>query len=284
MIFTLIFLLIALAGFGYSAYLDLRYTEFPDWLPYSIIIAAIIARVAYYISVSGFTVSAVYSMAPMFITGILFLGFGLLFYYTNQWGDGDAWLLGGMGFLFPDSAQIFVFTGPLPFQLVLIFNFFIVSLVYMIVYSAYLGITKKDVNKEFRKLIGEKKKRTLNLIAGIFALASVLAAIMIFYRGINPGLSLFIFPFFLSAMVVFFQYGKAIESKAFRKKVDVKELQEGDVVMDGKWVGLTKDDIEKYKKRGGKVWIKEGVRFAPVFLITILATLFMGNLMLFFIF
>ena len=93
-----------------------------------------------------------------------------------------------------------------------------------------------------------------------------------------------VFPFFLSAMLVFFFYAKAIEGRAFRRKVDVSELCEGDVVMDGKWIGITKNDIKRLQKGGGKVWIKEGVRFAPVFVITVIATLILGNMMMYFIF
>ncbi|MBN2101252.1 MAG: hypothetical protein JW716_00075 [Candidatus Aenigmarchaeota archaeon] len=284
MIFIAIFLAIAVIGFGYSAYLDLRYTEFPDWLPYSIIIASVIARVTYYISFMGFTETALYAMIPMAATGLAFLGFGLLLYYAGQWGDGDAWLLGGMGFLFPDSGGLLVETGGISFPLVIIFNFFIVSLVYMIFYSLILGMRKREINKEFVNILRKNKLKIELMIASFFLLFAALSSYMYFFRGMQPSLSMIMFPFFISFMIIFFHYGKAVEKEAFKKQIDVKDLREGDVIMDGKWVGVTEEDIGKLQKKGGKIWIKEGVRFAPVFIITILVTLFLGNVIMYIMF
>ena len=284
MIFIAIFLAIAVIGFGYSAYLDLRYTEFPDWLPYSIIIVSVISRIAYHVSLTGLTIATAYSIIPMAVTGLVFLGFGLLLYYMGQWGDGDAWLLGGMGFLFPDSGGLLVETGGIAFPFVIIFNFFIVSLVYMIGYSLILGMRKKEINKEFVRTLKKNRIRIELMIAAFFALFMGLSSYMYFFRGIPPALSTFLFPFFISFMIIFFYYGKAVEKKAFKKQIDVKDLREGDVIMDGKWVGVTSTDIKKLQKKGGKIWIKEGVRFAPVFIITILVTLLLGNVIMFVMF
>ncbi len=284
MIFIAIFLAIAVIGFGYSAYLDLKYTEFPDWLPYSIIIFSVISRVAYYVSISGLTVTALYSMIPMAVTGLAFMGFGLILYYAGQWGDGDAWLLGGMGFLFPDSGGLLVETGGIAFPLVIIFNFFIVSLVYMIFYSLILGMRKKEINKEFVNILRKNKLKIELMIVSFFLLFAALSSYMYFLRGIHPTLSMLVFPFFISFMIIFFHYGKAVEKEAFKKQIDVKDLREGDVIMDGKWVGVTEEDIGKLQKKGGKIWIKEGVRFAPVFIITILVTLFLGNVIMYIMF
>ena len=43
--------------------------------------------------------------------------------------------------------------------------------------------------------------------------------------------------------------------------------------------GLTKEEVRKIRKIKKTVWIREGVRFGPVFPISILVTLFIGNLM-----
>ncbi|NOX71297.1 MAG: hypothetical protein GXO64_01175 [Candidatus Micrarchaeota archaeon] len=284
MIFETIFLSIAIIGFGYSAYLDLRYTEFPDWLPYSIIVAAVISRTAYYLSVFGLTQTALYSIGVMLGVGLVFLGFGLLLYHLKQWGDGDAWLLGGLGFLFPESSPFAIYAGNIAFPLIIVFNFFIISLIYMIAYSAVLGVRNKDINKEFMKIMKEKRTYILSMIVALFAFFTASNFFLIHYSGIRPSVPMLILPFFLSAMIIFFNYAKAIEKKAFRKRIDVKELKEGDVVMDGKWVGVTAEDIKKLQKKGGKIWIKEGVRFAPVFILAVIATLLLGNIMTFLVF
>ena len=63
----------------------------------------------------------------------------------------------------------------------------------------------------------------------------------------------------------------------FRRRVDVKDLREGDVPVGEKWRVLGKKEIKALKARGGKIWIKEGVRFAPVFFLTLVLMLAFGN-------
>ena len=78
-------------------------------------------------------------------------------------------------------------------------------------------------------------------------------------------------------MLLFLQYARAVESDLFRRKIKAKDLRAGDVLITGKWRGITQEEIEKLRKKGGEVWIKEGVRFAPVFVITVLVTVFVGS-------
>ncbi len=93
-----------------------------------------------------------------------------------------------------------------------------------------------------------------------------------------PLLQTFLFPAALLAIIIFVHYGRFIEGTAFRKRIDVKDLKVGDVPMGGKWRVLTEKEVRTLKRRGGKIWIKEGVRFAPVFVINVIATLFFGSI------
>ena len=58
------------------------------------------------------------------------------------------------------------------------------------------------------------------------------------------------------------------------------ELKEGDVPDGSKlWEGLTKEQVKEIKKSGKKyVVIKDGVRFAPVFTLALLAAILLGDI------
>ena len=60
MILELILLAIGVAGFGLAGYWDLKTTEFPDWLPYSLIIASLAVKGGW-----GFFVSDLILIIPI---------------------------------------------------------------------------------------------------------------------------------------------------------------------------------------------------------------------------
>ena len=69
----------------------------------------------------------------------------------------------------------------------------------------------------------------------------------------------------------------------FKRKIDASRVRIGDVPIGYRWKGLTEKEVQKIKKKGNKITIKEGVRFAPVFVITIILTILFGNLLFIFI-
>ncbi len=266
---------IGILGFGAAAYFDLRYTEFADWLPYGMIISALAIR----------GIFAAYTGNLLIITnsvlfGLLFLALGMGLYFTKQWGDGDAWLLGAMGFLFPDKeSMLFLggFSSNIPFYLALIFNLFLISLFYILAYTIVLGAKNKKVGKEFSSSLRKNRKS----IYGVTGLFFAVLIVFTFYFGLT---SAFLFHFYsavgiLYALFFFVQYTKVIESKVFVKKISTKDLREGDVLVQDKWRGLTKKELAKLKKTKRFVYIKEGIRFAPVFILAVLATALYGGLL-----
>jgi Flp pilus assembly protein protease CpaA len=270
-----ILLAIGIIGFGIGGYLDLKYTEFPDWLPYSMILLALIFRGAFALFLND-----VWIFLSSLIVGIFFLGFGLLLYFAKQWGDGDAWLLSALGFLFPYSDLI---KTTLPFPLTMLFNFFIISLLYLIAYSIILGFLNRFVWKKFFERLKKNQKIIAVLIIIFFSFSWVLAAYLYYLHLYSGFIQLVLFPFFLTFILLFSYYGRCIEENVFRKQVDVKELKVGDVLAEDRWKGLTEEEIKKLQRKKGKVWIKEGTRFAPVFLITMIVTIFYGDLINIFI-
>ncbi|MBI2674830.1 MAG: prepilin peptidase [Candidatus Aenigmarchaeota archaeon] len=268
-------LAIGIAGFGVAGYLDLKTTEFPDWIPYAMIGLALLIRGAY--SAQAGDMSFLYNSIAY---GTVFLGFGLSLYYLKQWGDGDAWLLGSLGFLFPDSAA-FPFLNSasiLPFPLVLILNFFLVSFLYVITYSIILGIKENALASFAVHLRGQAKT-----IVFVFLFFCALAASGALYLSgvLSPAAGmayiLFPLPFLAAGMIVFVIYGQYIEKNLLRKRVATKDLRLGDVPADGKWKVMTKWELARIRKAKKYVWVKEGVRFAPVFLLTLLFILVFGS-------
>ncbi len=268
-------LAIGIAGFGLAAYWDLRYTEFPDWLPYSIIILAIAAR-----GLFSFLLADWWILLDSILVGTTFLAIGLLMYFTRQWGDGDAWLLGALGFLIPDGSGFAVRTF-LPFPLAVLFNFLLAALVYLIVYSVILGIKNRGVNRKYAVYLRKEKYRFSAVTAFFFGLswasAYAMHALSFSQSSVVQMLAL---PFLLTFILFFSYYAKIVEKNLFKRRIRTSELKEGDVVLEGKWKGLTSREIATLRKKNRYAWIKEGVRFAPVFLLTMLITVIFGDLII----
>jgi len=276
--FEIALLAVGIVGFGLAGYLDLRYTEFPDWLPYSMIVLAVVLRGAFAFFENNWMI-----LGNSVFIGLVFLALGLLLYFTRQWGDGDAWLIGALGFLFPEQAG---FGGAtlLPFPLAVLFNFLFVSLIYLIMYSVILGIKNRSVNRKYLEGIRKCKNRFVAFVALFFAVPWGFASIMHlqFSLGMNQLMQMILLPFLLTFILFFSYYAKAVEKYMFKRKIKTSELKEGDVILDGRWRGITKKEIGKIRAESRHVWIKEGVRFAPVFIITMLISLFYGDLILIF--
>lgn len=270
------FLLLALgmAGFGFAAYWDLRYTEFPDWLPYSMIILTVATK-----AVASFIANDWWILLNSLLVGALFLGLGLLLYFSRQWGDGDAWLMGAMGFLLPVQMGFGAETI-LPFPMSVLFNFLFISLVYLIAYSVFLGLKNRSINKKYADVLRNEKYKLIGMSAFFFAFSWGFASFMgsLYLSTVNI-MQMFFLPFLLTFILFFSYYAKTVEKNLFKRKIRTSELKEGDVILDGRWKGVTKKDIATLKKKTKHVWIKEGVRFAPVFVITMSISIFYGDLL-----
>ena len=166
---------------------------------------------------------------------IIFLFFSSLLFFLGQWGAGDAFILTSLGLLFPSS-------------FILSFFYFFVISVYGIIYSFLYSFI-------FSFLKG-KKYIIYSLLPFFFLLLSFFS---------NSLFSFISFLFFLySSLPLLIKV-----QKDFRRKIKIDKLKEGDVLSSFKfWIGITKKDILKLKRKGIKfIEVKEGVRFAPTFLI-----------------
>ncbi len=263
---------------------DLKTREIPNWVNYSLIAIAITLR-----GLQSIITKELLYFLYTFVGLMLFLGLGALMYYTKQWGGGDAKLLAGIGAAFatyPNQLlKIFNPNLDIPFLAIFFINLMLAGALYGLVYSIVLLVKKR---KEFKKGLKEtelKNKRviivTILLIissiffkdARIFLIGGALLYIMLYYT--------------LSSI-------KIIERICLIKKIDPENLTEGDwinksivinnkIIYNSKSPGVTKEQIRqilKLKQEGliKEVQIKEGIPFTPSFLIALIISLILGNL------
>ena len=119
----------------------------------------------------------------------------------------------------------------------------------------------------------------MKIVLGAPVIFSVLVSALLLIRGvfsvIVPALS---FVVVLLAML-FWVYAKSVENHVFVRKIPTSKLKAGDVLDDMIWKGLTEEEVMKIRKTKKFVSIKDGVRFVPVFPITLVVTLLLGNML-----
>ena len=265
---------VGLVGFGLAGYLDLKHTEFPGWIPYGIIAASVLI-----FSVDGLITNTFSLLINSVLYGLIFLAIGLVMYFSKQWGDGVAWLLGSLGFILPTRLIFTAQTGLFPFYFVVFFNFLVVCFVYIVAYCLVIGLRCQKVRRLF---VSELRKGYVHKAFSVAVLSAFCIAFYFYFNSILTSTAtnyLLLLPGVFVFFILMTDYAKVIEHNMFRKRVLTKNLKPGDVVFGGKWTGLTNKDIKKIKKK--HVIVKEGVRLAPVFLITLLLTILFGGLVWF---
>lgn len=281
----LIALVVALMGSAAGAVYDLKTTEIPDGVFYAMIPVGILLAVI--------RSCLAWSVWPAVISAAVCLGFfvfGLLMYKAGQWGGADVFLLASIGLLVPELPVGFSPRITFPFSLSFLFNVFLIGAPYMLVYAFVVAMLNKNVLRGFFK----DMKASCRLIA----LSSV-ALFIIFV-----GLSLYFNPLFdlrmsylevvrKSLLPVFgtigvfivWKFAKVVENIGFKKRIPVSKLKVGDILNEWRELrGITKQELKKIKRSRKKyVVIKEGVRFAPSFILALVFTLYYGDAILLFL-
>ncbi len=226
--------------------------------------------------------------------GIGFLAFGYIMYYANQWGEADVLILGALGFLIPASLSFFALQISFPYYaLFFIATVFIVGGAYSILYSAGIALQTKGFFGKFIHVLEQYSNILLKLLVClfIFSVLSIRYAQDHFFLFIDIMLrQLLLLHLLVIIGYVFICFAKTIDRYSFRRQVNVSDLCEGDVLAEnlsgadvskklkGKlFAGLNSDDIKSICKIRKKVWIKEGVRFAPTFFFSLIFVWLIGN-------
>jgi len=249
---------------------DFRTKEVSNWLNFSLIFFVLAFRFFYsFFSQQDFSFFA----QGLIGLGIFFL-IGNLFYYGRVFAGGDAKLMIALGPILP-------LTNIFENNLSLFYNFIIIFLISGAIYTLFASIflALKNFNrfrKEFRKLFEKNKK----IISG-FIIVGTLFLFLGFFSTLYfmIGLLFFIFPYL-------YLFVKAVDEAAMVRKINWKNLTEGDwlykdvkigkKVLKANWDGLTKKDISFLVRNKKNVFVRNGVPFTIVFLISFLVFFYLG--------
>jgi len=263
--------IIAFIGSLLAAIEDLKTTEIPDEIPFMMSTLGVFYWYIYSLNIGGFQ-PLLLSLA----TGLVLLAFGWLLYLGGQWGGGDAKVLAGIGFLMPFYSWFTM--GMVSLYVTFVINLFLVGSAYMIFYTLVIGFIDKKVFPAFVKSV----RGDIKIVFGIPVLSLTVVVLILNTVGFIEPLML-MSTFLISLFItLFWKYAKTIEDVAFKRRIPVSKLREGDVLFESKkWIGLTKEEVRKIKKTRKSVVIKEGVRFAPAFPLALIITYYLGNILLF---
>lgn len=257
---------IGLVFLSIASYQDLKTTEISDKLLYLFIIVSVIINTLAYFSSRNKEI-----IVNSIINGMILSLIGALMYFTGQWGAGDSFLLAGVGFLNPLNQDII-------FTLEYFFLLAISGMIYVILYSLTIFVknekAKKNVEMEFNK-----RSKIIGLIS-LLLLASISAFIL---TDIDELILISNIIFVVLILSISFVYLKGIENSMV-KKVRTKDVKVGDVLKESrKWVGIDEKMLKKLRRSRKFVYIKEGVRFAPAFLIAFILSITETNMLGWFI-
>lgn len=292
--FESIAFLVALAGSSIGAAWDLKTTEIPDEIPYAMIAIALIIYGAQSLLAWDY-----WPIIDSVIVGSALFGFGFVMYHLGQWGGGDAKLLSAIGFLLPSlpmplaestanisvsSASFLSFYLSLPFPAKYVFNVFLVGAGYMMIYAFVIAARNSNVVTAFKKDMKASSNVFLSASVLLFVVFLLLNYFIYLEFQIPVSMDLILMN---SAVILFatvgvftvWRFARAVENVGFKKKIPVRRLRVGDVLLDSKvWEGIEEKDIRRIKRSGKSyVWIKEGVRFAPAFPFALLFMIYFGD-------
>ncbi len=258
---------LALIWIIFAVVQDIKSREIANWLNYSLIIFAIGFRFFY----SLFNGEFEFLYQGLIGLGIFFV-LSNIFYYSKFYAGGDMRLMVALGAILPFSYN---FIENLRYMGLFLLIFFIVAVIYSLGASVILSIKyNKKFKREFKKL-WEKMDKIIKIIMVVGLILMILGLYLnvLFYFGV--------FTFLLPLIFIF---AKSVDEACMVKKVKVGKLTVGDwlykdvkvggKVIKAKWDGLMKKDITLLKKYKKNVWVRYGVPFSPVFLISFIFMVF----------
>lgn len=235
---------------------DLLTTEVSDQIPATAVASGILLHAA-----ASYLGSTWMPLKWSIAAGAVFSIYGWGMYYIGMWGGADAFSLSALGFAAP-----YGLSGIGAMHAVNLFvNIMIVGFVYTLIYAFYKAYDTGGVVESTVEEIVDEKIRFLSEIALASAFGAV--ALQVFNANI-------LYPVLAVSMVFLYRFLKQLEDGVMVTEKQVEDLEEGEVVTSGevgKQVkGITQAEIDSLDV--GKVTVKTGVRFVPVFPIALLIT------------
>ena len=267
-----------LIGLIIASISDLKTREIPDWLNFSMIAAGISMRLMQSISTGIWQ----YLMYTILAVVAMFL-LGNLMYYTRQWGGGDTKLLVAIASIFA------IVPGQKYFLLSFLLNLVIISTLYGLFWCIYFAFKNRAKFRKELPIYIHKNKHKIKLFLSI---ALLLLIPLLIINDISLRVLLLSTSIILLLYPLLTTFIEAVERSAMFKELPVSKLTEGDwltkdIKIKNKLIysksspGIEKRQINLLKKSNIKyVPVKEGIPFVPAFLISILITLILGNMIL----
>lgn len=288
----LFFVIVLFIGLITATYTDLKRREVPDWINYFLIAVGLVGHLI----ISIFNKS----IFPIFISiaaaSVFFIVANVLF-YSGSWGGGDTKFLVALGALLPQYPKSLLnFLSPQlaewPFLVTIFFNILLFGAIIGILFTFYSAIRNAEkVKKNLEKLTKKTYVRVLRILLFFLSIPLILGIIKR-VQNISFFISIWIiFVFFFYVLLISF----SIEDFSMIKKIKPLNLTEGDwiaedvkignkIVYKKQRIGIEIKDIVLLKKlesegKLNKVLIKEGLPFLPSFLLGIVFTLIIGDIM-----
>lgn len=247
---------------------DWKTREIANWLNFSLLIFALSFRFFYAVFFQRWDFFA----SGIFGVGIFFLLAHIL-YYGHVFAGGDAKLLIALGAVLPIYPNYFQSVS------VFLILFFLFAFFYGMIWSASLAFFNwKNVRKKFIYLFNRYK--TYVFLSFPFVLIFLIAG---FFSNF-----MFAIAFIIFILPFLYLFAKSIDEVCMVHACFVKGLREGDwlyqdvkagkKVIRAKWAGISTEEISLLSRVYGKnkkIFVREGVPFAPVFLFSFLAYLFL---------
>lgn len=271
--FELLRVAIALVGSVAAGFWDLKTTEIPDW-----VCLAMVAGGLSLFGAEGLLTGDWSGLTTSLAVGGAFLAFGLLMYFTGQWGGGDGELLVAMGVLLP--AWPLGAKSMFPFPLALLINLFLVGAAYSIIYAVALAVRSPAMVRRFKGSTAADAWSIAALTAG----TAVGAAAITVMFSLQPWLLLL--PVLVAGAAVLYKLIKVVE-QSFQSRIPARKLKTDDMLGEDipelglfkrRLRGLTAAEVRAIKRARKSVVIREGVRFGPVFPLALAVTLALGDL------
>lgn len=247
-IFNILKIAIAQIFFTRASIEDIKTTEIKDIEVFVFISLLFILNIFQYFYIKEFEV-----LYGLFTGVFIFGGFGILLYFFGQWGLGDAFLFLSLGLLNLFNSILDIFNW--------ILITFSIGIIFIFLYSLlFVFLTEKI------RLLDTLSK--ISMMLSSFLLVFIFKFIL-FSQFIN---FLIVLLAFIYSSIPFL---RSVKNFMIRK-ISIDKLKEGDVLLEFKvWRGITMDEIKRLKRKKIKyVFIKEGVRYAPTFLIVLLFLIF----------
>lgn len=267
--YEMIFLwVLALIWIIFATVQDLKIREIANWLNFSLIIFALGFRFFYSLFVSDSFVFFYQGLIGL----LIFFFIGNMLYYGRMFAGGDAKLMIALGAILPFSVN-FLDNLKLFASFLLIFLF--IAAFYSLSFSLVLALKNfKSFQKEFKRLVNKYKGKVYSvMLLGFVLMAFGLFEVLFF----GLGILIFILPYF-------YIYAKAVDETSMIKKISTGKLVEGDWLykdlrmggktIKAKWEGLKKEEIARIKKKYKTILVRQGIPFAPVFLISFLILIY----------